>query len=50
MSEAGDPDTVRAGLEAYRDAGATEVALNVLGTGESLEATWELAAALGGSL
>jgi len=50
MVLAGDPETVRAGLEAYRDAGATEVALNVLGTGESLEATWELAASFGGSL
>ena len=47
---AGDPETVRAGLEEYKAAGVDEVAMNVLGTGESLEATWELAASLGGEI
>ena len=50
MVLAGDPETVRAGLEAYKAAGVDEIAMNVLGTGESLEATWELAASLGGEM
>jgi len=50
MVLAGDPETVRAGLEEYKAAGVDEVAMNVLGTGESLEATWELAASLGGEI
>ena len=48
MVLAGDLETVRSGLEAYKAAGVDEIAMNVLGTGESLEATWELAASLGG--
>ena len=46
MLVAGDPDTVRAGLEAYGAAGATEIAMNVLGTGESMDAAFELAASM----
>ena len=46
----GDPDTVRVGLDRYRDAGTTEIMLNVLGSGESLEAAWELAESLGGEI
>ncbi|MDG1876404.1 MAG: TIGR03564 family F420-dependent LLM class oxidoreductase [Acidimicrobiales bacterium] len=48
MVLAGDPETVRAGLEAYKAAGVDEIAMNVLGTGESLDSAWELAASLGG--
>lgn len=50
MVLAGDPESVRAGLEAYKAAGVDEIAMNVLGTGESLEAAWELAASLGGAM
>ena len=50
MVLAGDPESVRQGLEAYKAAGVDEIAMNVLGTGESLEATWELAASLGGEM
>ncbi|MEM8706509.1 MAG: TIGR03564 family F420-dependent LLM class oxidoreductase [Actinomycetota bacterium] len=46
MVLAGDPDTVRAGIEEYRAAGATEIAMNVLGTGESMDAAFELAASM----
>ncbi len=50
MILAGDPDTVRVGLEAYRDAGASEIAMNVLGGPDSVDAAWELAASLGGEI
>ncbi|MEM9519024.1 MAG: TIGR03564 family F420-dependent LLM class oxidoreductase [Actinomycetota bacterium] len=46
MVLAGDPDTVRAGIEEYRAAGCDEIAMNVLGTGESMDAAFELAASL----
>ena len=46
MVLAGDPDTVRAGLEAYRAAGVDEIAMNVLGTGESMDAAFDLAASM----
>ncbi|MEM9465039.1 MAG: TIGR03564 family F420-dependent LLM class oxidoreductase [Actinomycetota bacterium] len=46
MVLAGDPDTVRAGIEAYAAAGADEIAMNVLGTGESMDAAFELAASM----
>jgi F420-dependent oxidoreductase-like protein len=46
MVLAGDPDTVRAGLEEYRAAGVDEIAMNVLGTGESMDAAFDLAASM----
>ncbi len=46
----GDPDTVRIGLDRYRDAGASEIVLNVLGSGESVEEAWKLAESLGGEI
>jgi len=50
MVLAGDLDTIRAGLDEYRDAGCDEIALNVLGGSESVAAAWELAASTGGSI
>ncbi|MBT5850722.1 MAG: LLM class flavin-dependent oxidoreductase, partial [Acidimicrobiaceae bacterium] len=50
MVLAGDLDTIRAGLEEYRDAGVDEVALNVLGSGDAVEGAWELVESMGGSL
>ncbi len=50
MVLAGDIDTVRAGLEEYRDAGVDEIALNVLGRREAVEAAWELVDTIGGSI
>lgn len=46
----GDTETVRAGLARYREAGTSEVALNVLGSGESLGEAWKLAESLGGKI
>ncbi len=46
----GDADTIRAGLERYRDAGATEVTLSIQGPRESREAMWDLIATTGGEL
>ena len=46
MVLAGDPDTVRAGLEEYAAAGADEIAMNVLGTGESMDAAFDLASSM----
>jgi len=43
----GDADTIRTGLEAYKAAGATECALNILG---DKEAAWEAIAPFGGEL
>jgi len=43
----GDADTIRTGLEAYKAAGATEVALNILG---DKEAAWDAISPLGGEL
>lgn len=43
----GDADTIRSGLEAYKAAGATEVALSILG---DKEAAWEAVGPLGGQL
>ena len=43
----GDADTIRTGLEAYKAAGATECALNILG---DKEAAWEAIGPLGGEL
>ena len=43
----GDADTVRSGLEAYKAAGATECALNILG---DKEAAWEAITPLGGEI
>jgi len=50
MVLAGDLDTIRAGLEEYRDAGVDEIALNVLGSGDAIEGAWELVESMGGSL
>jgi F420-dependent oxidoreductase-like protein len=47
---AGDLDTIRAGLDEYRDAGCDEIAVNVLGGPDSVESAWELAASTGGSI
>ena len=47
MLLAGDPDTVRAGLEEYAAAGADEIAMNVLGPKESIDAAFDLAADMG---
>jgi len=46
----GDLETVRVGLDRYRDAGTTEIMLNVMGSGESLEAAWQLTESLGGEI
>jgi len=43
----GDAQTIRTGLQAYKSAGASEVALNILG---DKEAAWEAIAPLGGEL
>lgn len=43
----GDADVIRSGLERYRDAGATEVALNILG---DKAAAWEVIESLGTEL
>jgi len=43
----GDADTIRTGLEAYKAAGTTECALNILG---DKEAAWEAIAPLGGEI
>ena len=43
----GDAQTIRDGLERYKAAGATEVALNILG---DKDAAWEAIAPLGGEL
>ncbi len=43
----GDADTVRTGLERYRDSGATECALNILG---DRDAAWEVIQSLGSEL
>ncbi len=43
----GDADTIRTGLEAYKAAGATECALNILG---DKEAAWEAVAPLGSEI
>ena len=47
MLLAGDPDTVRAGLEEYAAAGVDEIAMNVLGPKESIDAAFDLAADMG---
>ncbi len=38
----GDADTVRSGIEAYRSAGATEVAMNLIGSPEQNDQSWDL--------
>lgn len=38
----GDTDAVRAGIERYRDAGATEVAMNLIGSPEQNDQCWDL--------
>jgi len=43
----GDADVVRTGLESYKAAGASEVALNMMG---DLDAAWEVAESIGGEL
>jgi len=43
----GDAETIRTGLEAYKAAGATEVALNILG---DKEAAWDAVGKLGGEI
>ncbi len=47
---AGDPAAIRAGLDEYRAAGCDEIAVNVLGGPDSIEAAWELATSTGGSI
>ena len=44
----GDIDTIRAGLDEYRDSGCDEIVLNILAPSSSTEAAWELAASMGG--
>jgi hypothetical protein len=43
-----DIDTIRTGLDEYRDSGCNEIVLNILGPSSSTEAVWELAASMGG--
>ena len=43
-----DIDTIRTGLDEYRDSGCNEIVLNILGPSSSTEAAWELAASMGG--
>ena len=43
-----DIDTIRTGLDEYRDSGCDEIVLNTLGLSSSTEAAWELAASMGG--
>ncbi len=50
MILAGDIATVRAGLDAYKEAGCNEIALNVLGSGDDLEGAWELVESMGGEI
>ena len=50
MILAGDIATVRAGLDAYKEAGCDEIALNVLGSGDDVEGAWELAESMGGEI
>ena len=42
----GDADTVRAGIDRYRDAGTDEVALNLMGSAEQNDRSWELIASI----
>ena len=42
-----DIDTIRTGLDEYRDSGCNEIVLNTLGLSSSTEAAWELAASMG---
>ena len=42
----GSADDVRAGIEQYRDAGTDEVALNLMGSPEQNERSWELVSSL----
>ena len=44
----GDIDTIRTGLDEYRDSGCNEIVLNILDPSSSTEAAWELAASMGG--
>ena len=43
-----DIDTIRTGLDEYRDSGCNEIVLNILGPSSSTEAAWGLAASMGG--
>ncbi len=43
-----DIDTIRTGLDEYRDSGCNEIVLNILGPSSSTEAAWELATSMGG--
>ena len=42
----GDADTVSAGIDRYREAGADEIALNLMGAPEQNDRTWELLGSL----
>ncbi len=42
----GDSDTVRAGIEQYRAAGTDEVAMNLIGSPEQNDQTWDLIASM----
>ena len=42
----GDADTVRAGIDRYQDAGTDEVALNLMGSAEQNDRSWELIASI----
>lgn len=50
MILAGDVATVRAGLDAYKEAGCDEIALNVMGRGDAVEGAWELVESMGGEI
>lgn len=43
-----DIDTIRTGLDEYRDSGCNEIVLNILGPSSSTEAVWELSASMDG--
>jgi 5,10-methylenetetrahydromethanopterin reductase len=45
----GSPEEILGQLDAYRSAGCSEVAFNVLGRGDAVEGAWELARLTGGS-
>ena len=42
----GDADTVRAGIERYREAGTDEVALSLMGSPEQNELSWGVISSL----
>ena len=43
----GDADTVRSGIDSYREGGADEIALNLMGSPEQNELSWEMITSIG---